>query len=197
MMKRSDHLIFNLVLMVALLAADTNAQDWQSPRTEYGHPDLQGIWSNATQTRLERDTALGEQQTFTEAEARAREKLSQERDIQADQASDPDHQWQVPHIDDYRPSQRSDSLFASCRATSLAAAAVVAAVWRRRIRWTRTADYWRALSLVLGFSYLELQRWATDDAGHLQQQLPNCANPRLCCHHGGDDSRRAHYKAPR
>ncbi len=90
MMKRSDHLIFNLVLMVALLAADTNAQDWQTPRTEYGHPDLQGIWSNATQTRLERDTALGEQQTFTEAEARAREKLSQEREIQADQASDPD-----------------------------------------------------------------------------------------------------------
>ena len=76
--------------MVALLAADTNAQDWQTPRTEYGHPDLQGIWSNATQTRLERDTALGEQQTFTEAEARAREKLSQEREIQADQASDPD-----------------------------------------------------------------------------------------------------------
>src|SRR6056300_1866568 len=89
-MKRPNYRMFKLVLVFALVTAEAYAQDWQAPRTEYGHPDLQGIWSNATQTRLERDTALGEQRSFTEAEALAREVLSQKREIQADQASDPD-----------------------------------------------------------------------------------------------------------
>src|SRR3989338_3669033 len=42
--------------------------DWIIPRTEHGHPDLQGLWHNTTQTPIERPVALGEQRAYTEAE---------------------------------------------------------------------------------------------------------------------------------
>ena len=35
------------------------APDSQVPLTSYGHPDLQGIWTSASVTTLERDKALG------------------------------------------------------------------------------------------------------------------------------------------
>ena len=39
------------------------------PRTPWGHPDLQGRWTNATLTPLERPAELGSKEFFTEAEA--------------------------------------------------------------------------------------------------------------------------------
>ncbi|TFH75107.1 hypothetical protein E3V39_02940 [Gammaproteobacteria bacterium LSUCC0112] len=56
-----------LVLM-GLNAA--TAQDYQVPRTEFGHPDLQGVWTNASQTPLERPREMGEQRAFTPEQAR-------------------------------------------------------------------------------------------------------------------------------
>ena len=41
----------------------------QAPRTPWGHPDLQGRWTNATLTTLERPVELGSKEFFTEAEA--------------------------------------------------------------------------------------------------------------------------------
>jgi hypothetical protein len=41
----------------------------QSPRTPDGKPDLQGTWSNATVTPLERPVELGNQQFFTKEQA--------------------------------------------------------------------------------------------------------------------------------
>jgi hypothetical protein len=38
------------------------------PRTPDGHPDLQGIWSNSTQTPLQRPVALGEKQFYSDEE---------------------------------------------------------------------------------------------------------------------------------
>lgn len=35
--------------------------DWQMPRTAFGQPDLQGIWTNATMTPLERPKQFGDQ----------------------------------------------------------------------------------------------------------------------------------------
>lgn len=78
------------ILIAALSVASSQAQEWQLPRTEFGDPDLQGIWSNATQTRLERDAQLGEQQAFTEEEALAREARARDRQVRGDRASDPD-----------------------------------------------------------------------------------------------------------
>ncbi len=39
------------------------------PRTPWGHPDLQGRWTNATLTTLERPTEAGAKEFFSEAEA--------------------------------------------------------------------------------------------------------------------------------
>jgi hypothetical protein len=44
------------------------------PRTPDGHPDLQGIWTNATLTPLERPDDLAGKATLTDAEAKAYEK---------------------------------------------------------------------------------------------------------------------------
>jgi hypothetical protein len=49
------------------------------PRTSEGHPDLQGVWTNATLTPLERPADLAGKATLTDAEAKAYEK----RDLQS------------------------------------------------------------------------------------------------------------------
>ncbi|HYL36459.1 MAG TPA: hypothetical protein VEV17_11145 [Bryobacteraceae bacterium] len=72
-------------LLIAPLAGQTagaaakprtaSAKEWKAPRTSDGHPDLQGIWTNATLTRLERPPELAGKPTLTDAEARAVEKI--------------------------------------------------------------------------------------------------------------------------
>jgi len=46
------------------------------PRTPWGDPDLQGLWSNQTSTPLERPAALEDKETLTPEEARAREEAA-------------------------------------------------------------------------------------------------------------------------
>ena len=41
---------------------------WTMPRTADGHPDLQGIWSNATNKPIERPKDLGAKEFYTEKE---------------------------------------------------------------------------------------------------------------------------------
>jgi hypothetical protein len=55
-------------------SAPANSRKWTMPRTPDGHPDLQGIWSNATLTRMERPADLAGKATLTDAEARAFER---------------------------------------------------------------------------------------------------------------------------
>ena len=52
---------------------------WTVPRTPDGHPDLQGIWTNATVTPLERPADLAGKPFFTDAEAAQYAKQSVER----------------------------------------------------------------------------------------------------------------------
>lgn len=47
------------------------AQDWDMPRTPDGQPDMQGIWSNASQTPLVRPEQYGNKGFLTAAEADA------------------------------------------------------------------------------------------------------------------------------
>jgi len=49
--------LFSIVLVMPLHSADAQ---WQTPRTATGAPDLQGVWTNATITTLERNAAVGD-----------------------------------------------------------------------------------------------------------------------------------------
>ncbi|HLG95941.1 MAG TPA: hypothetical protein VKX49_06490 [Bryobacteraceae bacterium] len=50
------------------------AKSWTVPRTADGHPDLQGFWSNASITPLQRPKELGSKEFYTPEEAAAVEK---------------------------------------------------------------------------------------------------------------------------
>jgi hypothetical protein len=67
------------VLVGAIRAIAAATILWSAPaaagqdaaRTAWGHPDLQGIWSNSTITPLERPAALAEREFLTDDEAKA------------------------------------------------------------------------------------------------------------------------------
>jgi hypothetical protein len=48
-----------LAAALAVVPTSSSAQEWTPPRTEHGHPDLQGAWTNATLTPLQRRPGLG------------------------------------------------------------------------------------------------------------------------------------------
>jgi hypothetical protein len=70
------------------LAAPVGAAPWVAPRTPDGVPDLQGNWSNETQTPLERMGKGGP--TLTDAQAAALEKRAHDVDEFRDRPTNPD-----------------------------------------------------------------------------------------------------------
>ena len=81
-------------LMVVLLCPVALAHEqapptkagWTLPRTPDGQPDLQGIWTNATITPLERPRALAGKAFLTDAEAAGLEKEIAEQRVKLDTA---------------------------------------------------------------------------------------------------------------
>ena len=66
---------YRFLVTAAALALVANAQQTKSaakpytpPRTEWGHPDLQGVYTFATETPLQRPLGLGDKETYTEEE---------------------------------------------------------------------------------------------------------------------------------
>jgi hypothetical protein len=66
------------MMSLAPLPGQTKAKNWIVPRTPDGKPDLQGVWTNATLTPLERPAAFAGKATLTDAEAAAWVKKSVE-----------------------------------------------------------------------------------------------------------------------
>ena len=64
MIRNSTRLLTTCVALIAtatlLLPAEARGQ-WTVPRTAHGHPDLQGNWTNATITPIERFTRVDEE----------------------------------------------------------------------------------------------------------------------------------------
>ena len=65
-MRKGLFLVAGLLLLGASAAAQ---QPYRAPRTSFGAPDLQGGWTNDTQTPLERPTMFGARLTLTPKEA--------------------------------------------------------------------------------------------------------------------------------
>src|SRR6516164_3520245 len=57
------------ILGLMAVAAPASAQTWTPPRAPDGHPDLQGFWTNATITPMERPRELGAKEFYTADEA--------------------------------------------------------------------------------------------------------------------------------
>jgi hypothetical protein len=81
--------------VIALLAAPVSGQapkpagrSWTVPRTADGHPNFEGIWTNATVTPLERPADLAGKQFLTEAEAAEFERRTV-ADVNADRRDGP------------------------------------------------------------------------------------------------------------
>lgn len=66
-------------LSVEKTTARGTAKKWTPPQTEDGHPDLQGIWSNAIITPLERPAEFADKPFLTEQEEAAYEKQVRQR----------------------------------------------------------------------------------------------------------------------
>jgi hypothetical protein len=72
-MSRGFCLSIALTLFAAVSAVAQNT-NWKPLRMPDGHPDLQGIWTNATLTPLQRPADLADKQFFSEQEAAAYER---------------------------------------------------------------------------------------------------------------------------
>ena len=75
---------------LCLLTSLAHGQEWEIPRTPDGRPDLQGIWTNATQTPLQRPREFGNQGSLNEQEAAELEASWRNRIQTASAPSDPD-----------------------------------------------------------------------------------------------------------
>ena len=81
----SRSLALAIALVLAVLVAATVAPRAQTaPRTGWGVPDLQGIWTNATLTPIERPDSLAGKEVLTAEEAAALETTSAERRVASD-----------------------------------------------------------------------------------------------------------------
>jgi hypothetical protein len=77
------------VAAALMAAASASAQQqYKAPKTEFGFPDLQGVWTNATITPLQRPANLGDRRAHTAAEAKELEQGIAEANAAADKPTD-------------------------------------------------------------------------------------------------------------
>ena len=77
-----------LAVSVFLAAGAAMAADYHAPKNGFGQPDLQGVWTNASLTSLQRP-AMFKTLTLTDAQAAALEKRRAAARAQADKPTDP------------------------------------------------------------------------------------------------------------
>jgi hypothetical protein len=90
--------VLSLLLLPVVSWSAESSSKWQVPRTAHGHPDLQGMWTNATITPLERPKEFGDRLVISDAEATRIEAENQKFTEEADAPTDPKTRTQdLPH----------------------------------------------------------------------------------------------------
>ncbi len=70
--------VFAAALLSAVSAVQA-ADDYQAPRTEWGQPDLQGVWNFASNVPMTRPRQFGDREYMTEEEAQALAAMSEKQ----------------------------------------------------------------------------------------------------------------------
>ena len=91
-------------MLLLLVAQAGSAEDWVLPRTEYGHPDLQGNWTNGTLTPMQRPE--GFDAVLTPAQVAEMEGTREELIETAALPSDPDRKAPPEGRADWRCTNR-------------------------------------------------------------------------------------------
>ena len=75
--------VITVVSLTVVLVASQTAEQGQAPfRTAWGHPDLQGVWNNATTTPIERPSELAGKEVLTDEEVAERDtQFAQDRSL--------------------------------------------------------------------------------------------------------------------
>ena len=68
--ERACVILLSVALVAGLQPGLASGQPWRAPRTSWGHPDLQGVWSTATITPLERPPELAGKPFFSRKRSR-------------------------------------------------------------------------------------------------------------------------------
>jgi hypothetical protein len=85
-------------LAAPAFAGEQVPKNWKMPRTADGHPDLQGFWTNATITPLERPAEFGARLVISDDEAKKIEATNQQFAEESDAPTDPKLKTQdLPH----------------------------------------------------------------------------------------------------
>ena len=77
--ERACVILLSVALVAGLQPGLASGQPWRAPRTSWGHPDLQGVWSTATITPLERPPELAGKPFFSPEEVAEHERQTLER----------------------------------------------------------------------------------------------------------------------
>ena len=80
------------LIFSGMSSAQTSEGGYLTPRTEFGAPDLQGVWSIATQTNLERAERFGGKLVLTSDEAQRIEAAVQAGFEASNRPSDPNRE---------------------------------------------------------------------------------------------------------
>ena len=83
-MKKTSSLI--LATFVGSLSLTLFAQEYEVPRTEWGQPDLQGVWNWSSNVPMQRPTRFGERQFLTSEEVDELARRRAEADARSDAA---------------------------------------------------------------------------------------------------------------
>ena len=71
-MKINKLIVVTLLLSLSGLVASQSAGDYEAPRTEWGQPDLQGVWNFSSDIPMQRPQRYGTQEFLTQDEIQER-----------------------------------------------------------------------------------------------------------------------------